>query len=154
MKQVLGRARALAASLALRIGKSFRRRGALDRAATAFKIALRIDPDRPGAWNQYGHILKALSALDDAVAAYRRAVALAPMTAEFHLQLGIALERRGDLHYARNALDRAADLQDGQPDPLKDLAETRRRVSAALLRGDAAFAPRKFTFPFEEPDLV
>jgi tetratricopeptide (TPR) repeat protein len=61
-------------------------------AARMFEGAARIDPDDPSAQNGLGNVQHALSNLDAAIAAYSRAIALAPNYTDAHHDLAIAYE--------------------------------------------------------------
>jgi tetratricopeptide (TPR) repeat protein len=92
-----------------RIGRASRGRD-WPRAVRLYRKALRQVPDAPAVWVQYGHALKETGDIAGAETAYRRAVALAPDVAEWHLFLGEVLLRQGRTDEARAALLRCEQL--------------------------------------------
>ena len=66
-----------------------------------------IDPDNAKAQNNMGVVLRELGRLDDAVAAYNRAIELDPGDARAHYNLGLALDDLGLHRQARAARKRA-----------------------------------------------
>ena len=54
------------------------RLGEFDEALALYEAILKQHPSQPGLWLSYGHVLKTVGRLDDGIAAYRRAIALAP----------------------------------------------------------------------------
>lgn len=53
-------------------------KGEHEAAASIYKHLLERDPSRAPAWTSYGHVLKTLGRSEEAVAAFRRSIALAP----------------------------------------------------------------------------
>jgi hypothetical protein len=92
-----------------RIGRASRG-GDWPRAVRLYHKALRRVPGAPAVWVQYGHALKETGDVVAAELAYRRAVALAPDVAEWHLFLGEALLRQSRIEEARAALLRCEQL--------------------------------------------
>ncbi len=113
-----------------RIGRASRARD-WPRAARLYRKALRRVPDAPAVWVQYGHALKETGDVAGAEIAYRRAVALAPDVAEWHLFLGEALLRQGRTEEARAALLRCEQL---------DPAALQQKQLELAARGDPAEA--------------
>jgi Tfp pilus assembly protein PilF len=56
----------------------FNRLGEFDQAIGLYEHTLGRHPNQPKVWMSYGHVLKTVGRLADGVAAYRRAIALAP----------------------------------------------------------------------------
>ncbi|MBB3349618.1 glycosyltransferase [Sphingomonas sp. BK069] len=92
-------------------------------AAAAWRHYLDRRPADAGAWEQYGHAAKETGALDEAAAAYARAVAITPDAAEPWWHLHDARARLGDRAGAIEACARVAAL-----DP--DFAPARERLAA------------------------
>lgn len=102
-----------------------------------------LDPDKAGAWTQYGHALKEAGFHIKADEAYRRAVELAPDDADIILHLAHLAKVRGDLNTAAEQFQRAKDL--GHPDTPQIEAELRlfRQVNnTSVFWGVSANAPR------------
>lgn len=83
-------------------------------ASTRFRTPPRI-PE--GAINQFGYKLLGEGKLDEAIAVFRRAVALYPESANPHDSLGEALEKKGDLGGAAASYALAVDLAARKSDP-------------------------------------
>jgi 2-polyprenyl-3-methyl-5-hydroxy-6-metoxy-1,4-benzoquinol methylase len=80
-------------------------------------FALRIPnlkPDYAEAHNNLGTVLHEQGKMDEAVAQYRRALALHPDYAEAHANLGKALMEQGDHVQALNAIQRSIELDESQ----------------------------------------
>ena len=54
------------------------RLGEFDEALALYEIILEQHPEQAGLWLSYGHVLKTVGRLEDGIAAYRHAIALAP----------------------------------------------------------------------------
>ncbi len=95
------------------LGGAFRATGELERAADAYKKALRHDADFTDGHFNLANIYRDLNRLDEAVAHYAKAVALEPAFVDAHFNLGLtlnALERFEDAEAAyREALTHAPD---------------------------------------------
>jgi len=52
--------------------------GSYEKALELYEIAVRRHPDRPDYWVSYGHVLRAVGRRDEAIDAYRRAIATKP----------------------------------------------------------------------------
>jgi Flp pilus assembly protein TadD len=85
-------------------------------AIVAHERALAQDPDDASALNNLGLCHWNLGCSDLAVAAYRKAIDIAPRFAEPHFNLGLALAGRLELDQAREILERAQALQPDRPD--------------------------------------
>ena len=59
-------------------GTQLTRSGRFEDAVDQFADLVKIEPDRPEFWTSYGHVLKTLGRRDQALAAIRRAIELAP----------------------------------------------------------------------------
>lgn len=77
-------------------------------AVTAFETYLKLVPDDPTAWNLYGIALQRIGGIDEAVDAFRRAVALQPEYSSALNNLGEVLRDRLDFAPAVEALAAAA----------------------------------------------
>jgi hypothetical protein len=88
-----------------------------------YRAALGRNPLRPAIWVQYGHVLRALGKLTEAVPAYRQAIALAPDDADAHLQLGHALKLQGRIKDAATAYLHTFALDPSLAEPLAELRE-------------------------------
>ena len=75
-----------------REGDAARDRQDWTRAATAYRNAMQLIPERTDLWLQYGHALKETGNLIDAELAYRRALSAEPFNAGAHLHLGHVLK--------------------------------------------------------------
>lgn len=113
-------------------------------AIDCFRHAVAADPGRvatpvlASAYANLGNALFDAGARDEALAALRQAVSLAPSTARFHVILGQKLRATGDLAGAEAALRHALTLAPGQVDALALLPMVlqklgRRDEAAALL---------------------
>lgn len=60
---------------------------AYDRAIEIYEVLTKADPDRAGLWLSYGHALKTLNRTEEGIAAYRRAIELAPHLGEAYWSL-------------------------------------------------------------------
>jgi tetratricopeptide (TPR) repeat protein len=91
--------------------------GRVDDAISHLRAILRDRPDYHMGWLNLGVALeKKGSSPDEALAAIRRAVALAPRKFEPHVILGAALKRRGDAAGARFEYEQAFQLQPRWPE--------------------------------------
>jgi tetratricopeptide (TPR) repeat protein len=84
--------------------------GELEMAEAHYRESLAIQP-QPAIYNDLGVVLEREGLVDEAVRAYRQAIALDPKLASAHFNLGAALGRRNELAEAERRLRRALDLQ-------------------------------------------
>jgi Flp pilus assembly protein TadD len=108
--------------------------------------ALGLDRDHPDYLNLRGVALGELGRIDDAVAAFRRALKRRPAHAECHYNLGKALLKGDDLDGARESFRRAATLDPPHPSAAYMLGLVLQRGGRAaealrVFRGIAAAAP-------------
>lgn len=82
-------------------------------AAAQYEIFLANHPRHAAAWVQLGHARKALSQIEPAIAAYDRAIALAPAVADTFLQKAGALRRNGQRAEAIECCVRALEIDPG-----------------------------------------
>ncbi len=68
-------------------GAAFGQIGEYARSIEAYESVLKTFPNQPKAWMSYGHALKAVGRQADAIAAYRRSIALAPVLGEAYWSL-------------------------------------------------------------------
>lgn len=94
-------ARARPASLFHLKGLILRRLGRLQEACHALETASALDPNNPQIANNLGNAMGAAQNGSGAIAAYRRALTLAPDFADARLNLAITLHRLGDMVQAR-----------------------------------------------------
>ncbi len=102
---------------AARVSRANRARntGEWDLAARHYRDALRVFPNAPAIWVQYGHALKETGDFIEAEQAYRRSASLSPDTADTYLQLGHVLKLQGRMDEASEAYLRSARLDRLQP---------------------------------------
>lgn len=87
-----------------------------EEAAEAVERALRIDVSSAGAWNLYGTICSALNRVDEAIAAYQRAIRLEPEDPTYHQNLASTFAENADRpEEALVSIDRALALRDWDP---------------------------------------
>lgn len=155
-------------------GVEARLSGDAARAAELLAETVRIEPDNADAQLQLGLALLALNRLDEAEAAFRRTLALAPAYADARIGLARVEQRRGNAAAALSALEpvdpantEAADLRqrlgagtfeakwrldldgsysavDGQPDWREGSIRLAHRPSAAALVSGALETSRRF----------
>lgn len=85
---------------------------------------------------EQGNALRSLGRLDEATAAYRRAVELAPADGDARYNLAIALRQGGDLAGAALEFRNAARLAPGDMDAVQNVVET---LALAVERGERPF---------------
>ncbi len=96
-------------------------------------------------YNNLGNALRDARKLDDAVAAYRRAVELEPAYADAHNNLGNALRERGDAASALTSCARAIELKPGHAEAYNNLANALKDVGqldAAIVAYGKAIAAK------------
>ena len=91
-------------------------------AAIYYEEALRIDPDKPAYWVQFGHALKESGERGRAEDAYWTALRLDPTNADTFLQLGHLLKIQGQHEDALGAYARAMELAPGDMGVSKEFA--------------------------------
>jgi tetratricopeptide (TPR) repeat protein len=79
-------------------------------AVAHLQLATQIDPLNPQAWHNLGFALDQTGETDQAIEAYRQAIARRPDFAENHYNIGLLLQKQNRPDEARAALLRAADL--------------------------------------------
>jgi predicted TPR repeat methyltransferase len=99
-----------------------------DRALTLAEAAALRTPDVANLLNSRGNLLQADGCIEEAIAGYREAVAVDPMFAEAHLNLGRALARQLRLEEAIEPLRRALELRPDDLSIYKQLALAFRRM--------------------------
>lgn len=108
-----------------------------DRAADVYyrRQVCRKDPQKLGAWIQYGHALKEAGFHDRSGKAYRQALTLQPESAEINLQLGHLSKVAGDLDAAARFFETAVALgYEGGDDPGFQLRLLRRVDNKTIYR--------------------
>lgn len=90
-------------------------------AVRQYRLLLAVDPDRPAAYVQLGHMLKNVGDVSGAVAAYREAIARWPDLAKAHLALGQGLNLQGGRSAAEHAFLTAMLLRPGFEDARLEL---------------------------------
>ena len=128
----------------------YRRAGALkrqrawERAASAFREALKIEPGHEDALYSLGNVLFELERYGEAVAAWRRLAEVNPLSVRAHAQLGAVYSCGApgapfDLEVAERAFQRALEINREESGPILKLGEV------ALLKGDRDQALAHFT---------
>ena len=79
----------------INLGSALRAQGRLDEATTAFRLAVRANPDVARNHVCLGAILHECRRFEEAIASYREAIRLAPDDADAHCNLGTALRDLG-----------------------------------------------------------
>jgi len=135
--------------LRARVGED---RGDLDEADRAWQWAVRFGADDPWTWTGRGGFLERAGRADDALSAYREALARDPGLARAHLGIGRILVTRGDDPDGAPELQAAADA--GLPEALHLLARLRLRAGdeAGALAVYEAWAKRPTTVVGEHLD--
>jgi Tfp pilus assembly protein PilF len=119
--------------------------------AEYFRVALEEKPTDPSVLSNYGNWLRSCGELEEAEAAYRKAIASGDAFASAHGNLAILLDERGDLDAAEREHRRAVDLDSQSPIHSANLAFflwARRGESATgetLLQGALARERNAFT---------
>src|SRR6478609_11740014 len=85
-------------------------RGDLPQAESILRQILKYQPDLPEALNLLGVTLHQLSKRDEAIDAIRRAIRIDTLRSEFHVNLAVVLEDRGELDLAIEACSAAIEL--------------------------------------------
>jgi len=110
----------------------------MERAIRHYRLALRIEPNHAGTYNDLGNVLRRLGRLDEAIACYRKALKIRHDFAQAHNNLGIALARKGRLDEAIAHYRKALEL-------MPDFAEAYNNLGAALAeKGDMDGAIHNF----------
>ena len=120
------------------LGAAFMALGDAARAADAFEVALRADPNDPTLLCWYGEQLKYAGRREDAIAAFRRAIAIEPSH-------GLAWFRLGDVKtYRFKAEEESAMRKLSLGDNVKADHRTYLFYALARARADAGDAPQAF----------
>ncbi|MBX2855455.1 MAG: tetratricopeptide repeat protein [Rhodobacteraceae bacterium] len=119
-------------------------------AAALYQRALTWDETRPGAWVQYGNMLREIDQLPQALEAYQRALALSPDDAEVHFQLGQIREKLGDPATALWSFQRALALAPKHERAAAGFA----RVKPLARRAQAPQPSADVEFAFEDAELI
>jgi predicted O-linked N-acetylglucosamine transferase (SPINDLY family) len=101
--------------------------GRTEEAAGLLERAVELDPNNVGYLSNLGEAFRLLGRLRDAVAAHVRALAVKPDFAEGFHRLALVLEQNGEIEGAIFYLERAVDLDPGQPALQRSLGEALRR---------------------------
>jgi Tfp pilus assembly protein PilF len=129
------------------LGNAYAQLGSTEAALDAYREALVLHGDDAWSMNNYGLVLIQLSLFDDAVPPLARAIELVPGSATFQNNLGVALERIGELAAAARAFEAALVADDGHDRARTSLARVRARLDAVpeFAGIDLAAAARDFT---------
>lgn len=114
----------------LALGDWYREQGELERAIEEYRVALRIESADAASWVKLGNSLVVAGGRQQdgsgywiqAVEAYREAISRAPELSAAYNGLGAALLQLAEYQAAREALDRAAELDPNDPNPWMNLA--------------------------------
>jgi predicted AlkP superfamily phosphohydrolase/phosphomutase/tetratricopeptide (TPR) repeat protein len=115
------------AELQAEIGRAYLKLQMFGDARRAFGRAIALDDELAEAYSGLGAALRGESNIDDAIAAHRKAISLAPCDARSHYDLGHALLKAGQLANARSALQNALHLDMNFAPALRRLADICRR---------------------------
>jgi tetratricopeptide (TPR) repeat protein/serine/threonine protein kinase len=125
------------------LGNALKAKGDLDGAEAAYREAVRLDGNRHGAAiDALAELLLSRGKVKEAVATYRRSVALDPENASAHRGLGNALKAKGDLDEAVAAYRAAAAAHEK-----KNPADANSLYNAACYRGQTAAAQARARGP-------
>jgi tetratricopeptide (TPR) repeat protein len=106
----------------LALGDLQRDAGQVAEAIVTYRAAIVREDADAASWLKLGHALMMAGDPDRAAAAYRESIQRAPRLAAAHNGLGAALSRIGQDADARDALERAAELDTADPNPWLNLA--------------------------------
>lgn len=114
----------------------FSRKPDYEAAVSEFRAVVKIQPSWAEGYQWLGSALEKIEELDSAIAAYRKAIRLAPEDSRPHVSLGICLTEKGRYAEAIKMLERGLDLK-----PYCTEADVRVFLAEALLKsgkiGDA-----------------
>ena len=111
----------------LALGDLYRDTGRYDEAIETYRRALAREDADAASWLKLGNALALTEDYAGAADAFRAALTRAPELAAAFNGLGASLMHLGDLRAAVVALDRSAELDSGDPNPLMNLALLRER---------------------------
>ncbi|HIE05066.1 MAG TPA: tetratricopeptide repeat protein [Candidatus Latescibacteria bacterium] len=110
----------------------------MEKAIRHYRLALGIEPNHAGTYNDLGNVLRRLGRLDEAIACYRKALKIRHDFAQAHNNLGIALAHKGRLDEAIAHYLEALEL-------MPDFAEAYNNLGVALAeKGDMDGAIHNF----------
>ena len=104
------------------LGVALRKHGHSRAAAACYLKAISIDPNWPGAWSNYGNVLKELDELEESLVAHRRALSLQPRNAAHHHHVGLTLRLMGRHDQAQWHFEQALRLKPDHTMCMWDLA--------------------------------
>jgi len=90
--------------VSMNLGRQSERVRDLETARLFYETAIRAQPESAAAWYNYGDVLLAMDRFEEAVPALSRAVELAPNTALYRYDLGLAYYQLGQYQNARRQL--------------------------------------------------
>lgn len=96
---------------AIRQGMAAARAGDMQNALAQFQIAIQAEPQNAGAYNNAALALAALNRIAEAESMQRQALDLSPLNPDFHVNMAVLMERKGDLSAARVHFRRAVELR-------------------------------------------
>ena len=120
------------------LGEGLRNSGRTAEAVTAYREAIRRDPQMVAAHQNLGVALRRLGQVDEAVETLRRATQLAQTSAGVWHELGLAYRAQGKMAEAAKAIERAIALDGDLPEPHNNLGIVS-LSSGDLRRAEAAF---------------
>ncbi len=117
------------------IGAELLRQGKVAEAAAEFRLAVTADPGYAAAWRNLGYALDQQKQLDEAVAAYQKAVKLEPELST-HNNLGVLYDRQGQYDQAIQEFEKALKLDPGNATVRKNLETARQNHGIIRDRND------------------
>ena len=116
--------------------------GNYQEAAKSLRLAIRLDPNHPDAHNNLGNALAEMGKLDEAIEAYRRAIALHPeeaIAAGSHNNLGIVLVEKGQWEEGIKFYCRAIRLDPNFSSPYQNLRKVLAQKGVDVRNLDIAY---------------
>jgi tetratricopeptide (TPR) repeat protein len=122
------------------LGQALYELGLLKPAEHFFLQTVQLNPQKAGTYLHLGLIEMKTGRVDDAVNDMRRGLALAPLDAEFHFALGMALQAQGSCKESRSELQATLELQADLPHAKEQIDKCVSTSAAATQSGRATVA--------------